>query len=156
MLCPSTFYRQSKVQKGYVTPPGNTAPEDQNLDESGAHQDIKLMSSCRIPLTGPTWILQTGFPHSSVDKESAFNARGPSSIPESGRSAGEGINPPTPVFLGFPCGSAGKESTCNAGVLGSIRGLGRAPGEGKGYPLQYSGLENPMDCVVRGVAKSRT
>ena len=31
-----------------------------------------------------------------------------------------------------------------------------SPGEGKGYPLQYSGLENSMDCVVYGVAKSRT
>ena len=48
--------------------------------------------------------------------------------------------------LGFRCGSAGKESTCNAGDLGSIPGLGRSPGEGKGYPLQYSGLENSMDC----------
>ena len=60
------------------------------------------------------------------------------------------------VFLGFPCGSAGKESTCNAGDLGSIPGLGRSPGEGKGYPLQHSGLENSMDCVVHGVAKSQT
>ena len=63
---------------------------------------------------------------------------------------------PTPVFLGFPCGSAGKESTCDVGDLGSIPGLGRSPGEGKGYPLQYSGLENSMDCVVPGVAKSWT
>ena len=63
---------------------------------------------------------------------------------------------PTPVFLGFPCGSAGKEYTSNAGDLGSIPGLGRSPGEGKGYPLQYSGLENPMDCIVHGVAKSHT
>ena len=52
---------------------------------------------------------------------------------------------PTPVFLVFPCGSAGKESTCNVGDLSSIPGLGRSPGEGKGYPLQYSGLENSMD-----------
>ena len=50
--------------------------------------------------------------------------------------------------MGFPGGSAGKESTCNAGELGLIPGLGRSPGEGKGYPLQYSGLENFMDCVV--------
>ena len=62
----------------------------------------------------------------------------------------------TLVFLSFPCGSAGKESTCNAGDLGSIRGLGRSPGEGKGYPLQYSGLENSMDCIVQGVTKSQT
>ena len=56
----------------------------------------------------------------------------------------------------FPCGSAGKESVCNAGDLGLIPGLGRSPGEGKGYPLQYSGLENSMVCIVHGVTKSRT
>ena len=58
---------------------------------------------------------------------------------------------PTPVFLGFPPGSAGKEPACNAGELGLIPGLGRSPGEGKGYPLQYSGLENS-----KGVTKSQT
>ena len=63
---------------------------------------------------------------------------------------------PTPVFLGFPGGSAGTESACNAGVLGSVPGLGRSPGEGKGYPLQYSGLENSMDYIVHGVTKSWT
>ena len=56
---------------------------------------------------------------------------------------------------GFPHSSVGKESACNAGDLGSIPRLGRSPGEGKGYPLQYSGLENSMDCIVHGVAKSR-
>ena len=59
-------------------------------------------------------------------------------------------------ILGFPCGSAGKESVCSTGDLGSIPGLGRPPGEGKGYPLQYSGLENSMDYIVHGGAKSRT
>ena len=63
---------------------------------------------------------------------------------------------PTPVFLGFPCGSAGKESACNVEDLGSTPGLGRSPGEGKDYPLQYSGLENAMHCIVHEVAKSRT
>ena len=63
---------------------------------------------------------------------------------------------PTPVFLGFPYGSAGNESTCTAGDMGSIPGLGRSPGERKGYPLQYSGLENSMGWIVHGVAKSRT
>ena len=53
-------------------------------------------------------------------------------------------------------GSAGKESSCNAGDLGSIPGLGRSPGEGKGYPLQNSGLENSVDCIVHGVSKSWT
>ena len=63
---------------------------------------------------------------------------------------------PTPVFLGFPCGSIGIESACNVGDLGLIPGLGRSPREGKGSPLQYSGLENPMGCIVHGVAKSWT
>ena len=48
------------------------------------------------------------------------------------------------------CGSA------NVGDLGSIPGLGKSPGEGKGYPLQYSGLENSMDCIVHEVEKSQT
>jgi len=92
------------------------------------------------------------FPHSSVDKELACNTGDPGLIPRLGRRD----RLPTPVFLGFPCGSTGKESACNAGDLGSILGLGRSPGEGKGYPLQYSGLENSMDCIVYGVMKSRT
>ena len=53
-------------------------------------------------------------------------------------------------------GSAGKESACNVGDLGSTPGLGRSPGDRKGYPLQYSGMENSMDCIVHGVAKSQT
>ena len=57
---------------------------------------------------------------------------------------------------GFLGGSDSKESACNAGDLGSIPGLGRSPGEGKGYPLQYSGLENSTDYTVNGVAKSPT
>ena len=60
------------------------------------------------------------------------------------------------VTLGFPGGSVGKESAFNAVDLGSISGMGRCPGEGHGYPLQYSGLENSMDCIVHGVAKSWT
>ena len=57
---------------------------------------------------------------------------------------------------GFPCGSAGKECACNAGDLGSIPELVRSLGEGRGCPLQYSGLDNSMDCIVPGVANSRT
>ena len=57
---------------------------------------------------------------------------------------------------GFPGESDGKESACNAGDLGSIPRLGRSPGEGKGYPLQYSGLENSTDFIVHEVTKSRT
>ena len=96
-------------------------------------------------------MLLVGFPGGSVGKESVCNAGDPGLILGSGRSPGEGT-----VFLGFPGGSAGKESTCNKGDLGSIPGLGRSPGEGKGYPLQYSGLENSMDCIIHGVAKSWT
>ena len=90
--------------------------------------------------------LLVGFPDNSVGKASACKAGDPSSVPGSGISAGEAIG----LFLGFPSGSAGKESSCKAGELGSIPGLGRSPGQGKGYPLQYSGLENSMDCIVHG------
>ena len=64
------------------------------------------------------------------------------------------------TFL-YPCSSVGKESAYNEGAPAFIPGLGRSPGEGKGYPFQYSGLENSMDrgawqATVHGVAKSRT
>ena len=60
------------------------------------------------------------------------------------------------IYFCFPGGLAGKESACNVEDLGSILGLGRSPGEEKGYPLQYPGLENSVDCIVHGAAKSRT
>ena len=60
------------------------------------------------------------------------------------------------MYTSFPCGSAGKESDCNVVDLGSIPGLGRFPGDGKGYPLQYSGLENSMVCRVHEVTNSQT
>ena len=104
---------------------------------------------------------QKNSPDSSVGKESTCDVGDPGLIPGSGRS---GKIPwrrdrlPTPVFWGFSCGSDGKESTCSAEDLGSIAGLGRSPGEGKRYPypLQYSGLENSMDCILHGVTKSQT
>ena len=95
-----------------------------------------------------------GFPGRSAGKECTCNAGDPSSTLGLGKSTGERIGLPTPVFLAFPCGSAGKESPCNAGDLGLIPGLGRSP-EGKCYPLQYSGLENSMGCIVHKVTKSR-
>ena len=74
-------------------------------------------------------------------------------IPGFGRFPGEGIGYP----LQYSWASlVAQESTCNAGDLDLIPGLGRSPGEGKGYLLKYSGLENSMDCIVHGVAKSRT
>ena len=60
------------------------------------------------------------------------------------------------LYIGLPGGSAGKESTCNTSELGLIPGLGRSPAEGNNYPLQYSGLENSMDCIVHAVVKSQT
>ena len=64
------------------------------------------------------------------------------------------------TIWGFPGGSDSKESACNTGDAGSIPGLERPPGEGKGYPLQSSCLENPMDrgawqAAVHGVARVR-
>ena len=58
--------------------------------------------------------------------------------------------------MDFPGGSDGKASVYNAGDPGSIPGLGRSPGEEKGYPFQYSALENSMDSIVHGVTKSWT
>ena len=53
--------------------------------------------------------------------------------------------PQNNIYPGLPLWLICKESTCNAGDLGLIPGLGRSPGEGKGYPFQYSGLENSME-----------
>ena len=63
--------------------------------------------------------------------------------------------------MGFPDDSVVKNRPANAGDSGLIPESGRSPGEGNGYPLQYSGLENPMDrgasqATVRGVANNRT
>ena len=95
-----------------------------------------------------------GFPDSSVGKESACSAGDPGLIPGSEDPLKKGDATHSSV-LGLFCGSAGKESACEAGDLGLIPGLGRSPGEEKGYPLQYSGLENCMNCIVHGVTKSQ-
>ena len=72
-----------------------------------------------------------------------------------GRSDREGIDYPLQYFW-VSLVAPGKESACNAGDLGLLPGLGRSPGEGKDYSLQYFGLENSMDFIVHGVAKSQT
>ena len=51
-----------------------------------------------------------------------------------------------------PDSSVGKESACNVGDLGLIPWLGRPPGEGNSYVLQYSTLDNSMDCIAHGVS----
>ena len=53
-------------------------------------------------------------------------------------------------------GSGGKALAYNAGDPGLIPELGRSPEEGNDYTLQFSGLENSMDCIVHGVTKSQT
>ena len=62
-------------------------------------------------------------------------------------------------FKDFPGGSMVKNLPDNVGDMrdtGSIPGLGRSPGEGKGYPFQYSGLGNSMDCMVDSMGSQRT
>ena len=92
--------------------------------------------------------LVKGFPDSSVGKESTCNAGDPGSVPELGRSYPRRERLPSPVILSFSCGSADKKSTHSVGDLCLIPGLGRSPGEGKGYPLQYSGLENSQVVYI--------
>ena len=103
------------------------------------------------------WVGVHCFPDSSVGKESiSLQCRRPWFNSWVGKIRWRRERLLTPVFLGFPCGSAGKESACNAGDPGLIPGLGRSPGEGKGYPVQHSVLENFMDCIAHGVAKSQS
>ena len=96
-----------------------------------------------------------GFPDGSVGKESTCNAGDPSSIPGLGRSAGEGIGYP----LQYSWASLVTQVVKNLPAMREtwVRSLNwEDPLEkGKGYPLQYSGLENSMDCIVHRVAKSR-
>ena len=82
----------------------------------------------------------------------SYSRVGPPPLP------GPGVTGPLPVSLGsgFPDSSVGTESAYNTEDPSLIPVLGRSPGEGKGYPLQYPGLENSTDCIVHGVAKSRT
>ena len=80
---------------------------------------------------------------------------GPVAKPPSSLNAGGLGLIPDQGTRGFPDGSVGKESTCNTGDPSSIPGSGRSLGEGISYLLQYSGLENSMDCIVHRVAKSQ-
>ena len=95
-------------------------------------------------------------PQGSVGEDSTCNAGDLSLIPGVVKTPWRRDRLPTPVFLGFPCGPAGKESAFNAGDPGSVAGSGKSPGDGKGYPLQYSDLENSMDCIVQGLTNSWT
>ena len=137
-----SWWKLSKWRKGI---------SDKGIQEHSRQRNQQRFWSNK---TKSIWGTVTGitrfFPDISVGKESACNAGDPGSIPGFRKICWRRDRLPTPVFLGFPCGSADKESACKAGDLSLIPGLGRSPGEGKGYPLQYSGLENSMDSIVHG------
>ena len=99
--------------------------------------------------------LQEGFPGSSAGKESACNAGDPGSISGLVRSPGEGVGYP----LQYSWTSLVAQLVKNLCTMREIwvQSLGWEDPLGKGsYLLQYSGLENSMDCIVHGVAKSQT
>ena len=95
-----------------------------------------------------------GFPDSSVGKESTCNAGDPHSIPGLGSSLGEGIG----SLPQYSSASLVSQLVKNPPAVWEtwVRSLDSSPGEGKGYPFQYSGLENSTNCINHGVAKSRT
>ena len=92
----------------------------------------------------------------SVGKESACNAGDTGLIPGLERSAGEVIA----YTLQYSWASLVAQLVKNLLATQEtwIRSLGweDPPGEGKGYPLQYSGLENSMDSIIHEVANSLT
>ena len=97
-----------------------------------------------------------GFSGSSAVKESTCIAEAPGSTPRPGRSSGEGIDYP----LEYSWASLVVQLVKNSPAVPEtwIRSLGwEDPLEKrKATPLQYSGLENSMDCIVHRVTKSRT
>ena len=96
-----------------------------------------------------------GFPDSSVGKASTCNSRDSGSVSGSGRSSGEGIGCPVWYSWASLVAQLVKNMPAMWENWVQLHGLGRSPGEGKSYPLQYSGLENSMDCVVTGSQRVR-
>ena len=74
-------------------------------------------------------------------------------VPESVRSLGEGIG----YLLKYSWASLLAQLVKNPPAMWEtwVPSLGRedSPGEGKGYPFQYPGLENSVDCTVCGVKR---
>ena len=97
-----------------------------------------------------------GFPGGSAGKESACNAGDPSLIPGLGRSPREGIGYPLQYSWASPVAHLVKNTLAMQETWVQSLSWEDTLEKGKGYPLQYSGLENPMDCTVCGVAKSWT
>ena len=96
----------------------------------------------------------SGFPDSSVGKESSCNAGDPSSITGSGRAPGEGIGYP----LQYPWASLVAQLVKNPPAMwetGVLPWVGKIPWRKERYPPQYSVLKNSIDCIVHGVAKSQ-
>ena len=93
---------------------------------------------------------------SSVDKESACNTGDPSLIPGSARSTGKGIGYPLQYSWASLVAQLVKNPPAMWETLVWSLGLGRSLREGKDYPLQYSGLENSMHCIVHRVVESDT
>ena len=94
-------------------------------------------------------IVSRGFPDSLVGKESVCNAGDSSSIPGWGRSTHSCI-------FGLPLWLSWQRIHLQCWTPGFDPWVGKIPWSKKGYPLQYSGLENSMDCIVHVVAKSQT
>ena len=96
----------------------------------------------------------TFFPDSSVGKESAYKVGDPGWIPGSGRPAGEGIG----YLLQYSWASLAALLVMNPPTMREtwVRSQGSEDPleKAKVYPLQYSGLENSMDCIVHGVTES--
>ena len=103
----------------------------------------------------PSYIY-TGFPRSSVGKESTCNPEDPGSIPGSGRPYGEGIGYPLQYSWASLVAQLVKNTPAMWETWALSLGWEGCLEKGKGYPFQYSGLENSMDCIVHGVAKSWT
>ena len=123
-----------------------------------AYENIECFQDLRVPSCPPSHYPKEAstIPTCSTMDQLCLQLRRPRFDSWVGKIPWRRDRLPTPVFLGFPCGSVDKESACTVGDLGLIPGLGRSPGEWEGYLLQYSGLENSMNCIVHGVAKSWT
>ena len=109
---------------------------------------------CIFCIFSGTWC-HLGFPDSSVGKESTCNAGDPGWIPGSGRFAGERIGYPPQYSWASLVAQLVKNLPAMQETWVRSLGWDKSPGEGKGYPLQYSGLENSMDCIDHEVTKSR-
>ena len=101
------------------------------------------------------WPKLLGFPSNSASKESTCNAGDPSLIPRSRRSTGEGLGYPVQYSSASLVAQMVKNTPATWETW--VRSLGwEDPLEkGIGYPLQSSGLENSMDCIVHGSQRVR-